>query len=582
MEKSGMNYRLDTRRWRERIIAVRCDWESDGAPLLLHLAQWRPGRYELQRYDRNIADLAASMADGRPCPLHMKSSHCWELRPPGPGPILLSYLYFANQPDAGGSWLDETLVYVNPVNLLLYLPGRLDQPCSLSLDLPAGFRMAGALPGPGPRYEFPSFHELADTPFFASSQLTRFTSEVGSLRVFLHGIGDTQVFPRLVRDTAAFTEAALALFGDCPVDEYHYLYLLPERYFRHGVEHQRSTVIVMGPGEYVRSQAGYDSLAEIACHEFFHCWNVKALRPAELLPYDYDRPQYSALHYVTEGVTTYYGALLLWKAGVWNFARWIANLNEELELHYQMPGRDFVSLEESSLQSWVNGYGRNVGFPNRRISFYTKGCLVALLLDTRLRRLSSHRASLDLLMRELYARFRGGGYTAEAYQSLAEELAREPLEVFFDAWVRGTAPLEPGLEEVADFYGLRIEQAPLARPETAFWGLELDEGGSRIEGLWPGGLALASGLALGDELLAEGDLPASRPWLDELFKSAREAGADLVELQVRRLSSVRIFGLPLPALPRHAAPQFHPLESPSPEQEDNRRAWRAFKAEAHG
>lgn len=577
-----MNYRLDTCRWRERIIMVRCDWESDGAPQALHLAQWRPGRYELQRYDRNIADLAAAMADGQPCPLRMTGSHSWELRPPGPGRILLSYAYFANQPDAGGSWLDETLVYVNPINLLLYLPGRLDQPCSLSLDLPAGFQIAGALPGNGPRYAFPSFHELADTPFFASSQLTQLSGGSASLRFFLHGVGDTQIFPRLVRDTAAFTEAALALFGHCPVDEYHYLYLLPERYFRHGVEHQRSTVIVMGPGEYIRSQAGYDSLAEIACHEFFHCWNVKALRPAELLPYDYDRPVYSELHYVTEGITTYYGALLLWKAGVWNFARWIANLNEELELHYQMPGREFISLEASSRQSWVNGYGRNVGFPNRRISFYTKGCLVALLLDTRLRRLSGQRTSLDGLMRELYACFRQGGYTGADYQSLAEELAGESLEAFFEGWVRGTAPLDSGLEEVAAYYGLEIEQVPLPRPETAFWGLELDEGGSRIENLWPGGLALASGLALGDELLDEDDSPASRAWLDELFRSAREAGADLVELQVRRMGSIRRFGLPLPAQPRHAVPQFRPLESPSPEQEDMRRAWRSLKADDHG
>ena len=36
---------------------------------------------------------------------------------------------------------------------------------------------------------------------------------------------------------------------------------------------------------------GNPFLASITAHEIFHAWNVKRLRPADLWPYQYDRPE---------------------------------------------------------------------------------------------------------------------------------------------------------------------------------------------------------------------------------------------------------------------------------------------------
>jgi len=51
----------------------------------------------------------------------------------------------------------------------------------------------------------------------------------------------------------------------------------------------------------------YKELIGVASHELFHCWNVKSIRPIEMMPYDYTKENYSASGYVYEGVTTYYG-----------------------------------------------------------------------------------------------------------------------------------------------------------------------------------------------------------------------------------------------------------------------------------
>ena len=51
----------------------------------------------------------------------------------------------------------------------------------------------------------------------------------------------------------------------------------------------------------------YTDFIGVASHELFHAWNVKTIRPVELMPCDYTTENYSRLGFVYEGVTTYYG-----------------------------------------------------------------------------------------------------------------------------------------------------------------------------------------------------------------------------------------------------------------------------------
>ena len=69
--------------------------------------------------------------------------------------------------------------------------------------------------------------------------------------------------------------------------DYHFLnQFLPYKHY-HGVEHHNSTVIVLGPAEQLMSEGLYKELLGVSCHELFHTWNIKSIRPAEMQPYDY-------------------------------------------------------------------------------------------------------------------------------------------------------------------------------------------------------------------------------------------------------------------------------------------------------
>lgn len=570
-----LDFTLSCHRSAEQLIEVCLETDLAAGSTRFMLPHWRPGRYELQNYARLVSNVLATDGQGNPLPLAKHSSQGWEVRSEVPTRLRLSYVFFANQTDAGGSYLDARQLMVNGINLFMYPQGGEGTPCRLRLDLPKGFSLSGGLPQEGEIFVFESFHQLVDSPFLAGTDLKHHAFEVNSFPVHLWFLGDCRPdFGRLEQDIRRYSQTQLDFFGQCPVEDYHYLYLmLPQRY-RHGVEHHRSTVIVMGPGRDVMQPDMYRSLLEISSHEFFHTWNVKALRPADMWPYDYCQENYSRLHYVTEGVTTYYGDLMLWKSGIWTMDQWLSSINGELARHYQMGGKDYTSLSEASFDSWVNGY-HNEGLPNRRISFYTKGYLVAMLLDFDIRKRTKHRASLDTAMQQLYQDItsEGRGYTRADFKGSIEVQTGQSYDDFFAAYVDGIEDLTPALRELADFYGFSLLHLSSQSPSEAHWGLKSSattRGTLLVDNLYPGSPLLAAGLSKGDELIAiqgrqlRDDLDA---WL-HYFEA--EASLTLHFFHQRQLQEVSV---PLASGYRRTTPQFVIQSEPSASQHANREAW---------
>lgn len=501
-----MKYTLSFARASQQIVQVEIEMVVRTQSDRFSLPRWRPGRYESQTYARLVTGFFARTPAGDPCELLPIDSHTWELHGRPGETVILRYLFYANQPDAGGSYVNDQIIYLNPINLLLAREGEFDQPCNLHLNLPEGC-LIGGLNGPGPDFSFASYHELVDSPFFAAPApfLRAFSFSVNGLSVHMWFLGEGEIpEEQLKADLAPVSAAQGQLFGGFVRPEFHYLVLLLPNRFRHGVEHTGSTVLAMGPGTELTEPGMYRSFLELCSHEFFHTWNVKTLRPADLFPYDYSKEQYSQLHYITEGITTYYGDLMVWKAGRWDLLQWLQSINGELSMHYTMGGRFYTSLESASFMSWVNGYHK-LGFPNRRISFYTKGYLVAMLLDTLLRKQTDHAANLDVLMRTFYHEVvaEGRGYTRDDFKGAAERLLGESLDDFFRMYISGVTELLPALVEMAEFYGLDINLFPPDNAAEALFGITFSFTGGKItvENVQPDSPGEAAGVLPGDEVL---------------------------------------------------------------------------------
>lgn len=557
-----MQYQLYFEKPARQLIRVVCSFVAGSEQPTLHLPKWRPGRYELQRFDKLIADVIANV------PIRRTATHTWELQAEVGQKVTVSYHFYANQRDSGGSVFDANGIYINPCNLLLYQTETLASPCSMQLHLPAGYQLACGLSQEGNTVFADNYHDLADAPLFAAPDLLHHAFEVMDLKVHLWFWGECKPdLARLEKDISAYTETQIRLFGDCPVKAYHYLLQILPNTFRHGVEHQGSSVNTFGPGIRLMETPYYQSFIELLSHEFFHTWNVKYLRPADMYPYTYHEENYSELHYVTEGVTSYYGDLMLLKAGVYDVPRFLHNLNVELADHYRMPGKDHVSLSQASFNSWINGYGADTGIPNRKISFYTKGYIVAFMLDMLIRRESQNAHSLDEVLRSMYQQIakNGRGYTKEDYKHLCEQLAGKNLDDFFAKYIDGTEPLDKELKSALKHLGMTFSQTMLSLTEQK-WGFRLSE--SRVENVLPDSPAERAGIAKGDELVA---LNGQKFSGEEMFRFwANETELDLHFFHFHRLYQAKMVAgtEPLMLIP---LVEFSPF--PIEEAEENREKW---------
>ena len=221
---------------------------------------------------------------------------------------------------------------------------------------------------------------------------------------------------RLADDARRIVETLGGLMGGLPYERYLFIVHLTDKR-RGGLEHAASTTLNVGRMQFFPREQ-YEETLGLFSHEFFHLWNVKRMRPAALVPFDYGREQYTRLLWWFEGATSYYEALALVRAGLLDARKYLRNLGQALTQLERTPGARKMSVEEASFLAWVKHYRPDENSVNSAISYYLKGELVALALDLALRRAGS---SLDELLRALYARYDEG---AACRRTASSEVAR--------------------------------------------------------------------------------------------------------------------------------------------------------------
>jgi predicted metalloprotease with PDZ domain len=476
------------------------------ATLELQLPAWRPGRYELQNFAQKIQKVEITDAEtGQLLSYRKLTKDRWAVAEAAGRSIRVHYNFYAHQMDAGGSWLDETQLYLNPVQALMYAEGRQEEECELKLELPEGWQIACGLPQTASNtLTAQNFDQLADSPLIASPALVHHEYEAGGIPHHIWVQGEAKLnWPKIRADFKAFSEEQVQLFGGFPVADYHFLnQFLPYKHY-HGVEHNNSTVIVLGPAESIMSEGLYKEFLGVSCHELFHTWNIKSIRPAEMQPYDYSRENYFRTCFIAEGITTYYGEYLLARSHVRTPAQYFEELNTVLQKHYADAGGDNLSLADASMDLWLDGY--KPGVPDRKVSVYHKGALAALILDLTLRQLSGHARSLDDVMRRLYEEFgkTGIGYTEADYQRIVSEVAGRDMHAYFDKFIYGLEPLTGPLDKVLHTVGCQLVTVENPSEAERVFGLRVQAKADRtnVLYLWPGSPAEAV-LSVDDEIVA--------------------------------------------------------------------------------
>jgi predicted metalloprotease with PDZ domain len=536
-------YRLSVEKPHRHFLDLEAEFPASGGDTTtFQLPAWRPGRYELGNFAKNIQRIAAFDQKGRPLTMRKVSKDKWEVDSAGQKKIVLRYNYFAGELNAGSTWVDQNQIYVNPVNCFFYIP-KVDMPYRIELDMPKDAEIAcGLRVSKGNTIHAAGVQEVMDSPFIAAAGMTHWTYDHAGVKYHIWINGRHTYVKSYVLDAfSRFTQSMVTAFGDIPCEDYHFLFQLPDQAVRHGVEHTNSTVIALGPAEFACTKAGWEEILGISCHELYHTWNIKSIRPKEMMPYDFATENYSKLGYVAEGVTTYYGDLYLYRAGVFDQGQYFALLADQIKRHLHNSGRFNMSVADSSFDTWLDGYAP--GIPDRKVSIYTEGCLIAFITDVAILNATAGKKSLDNVMFEMYQRFgkKAKGYTAADYQNIAEKVAGTSLSQIFDKLVNGTEDFLPFIEASFKTLGLKLTLGYGNSPEHT-WGLQVSPTDNTIvHHVWPDSPADEAGFSRGDKLIGIDGISADAWWRQTV---AMKSGKHHVQiLRNRQIRDLRITAL---------------------------------------
>lgn len=437
----------------------------------LMIPVWSPGYYVQEDYVRRLHQFVARGPTGDELPVEQPQPNRWRVTTGGAATITLTYELECSRPTVTGNSVVADYAVINGAPTFITLVESSRRMHEVHIELPAQWHqtatsLAGAPDGKPNDYAATSYDELVDSPIiignirmhqFMVDGATHYLADMGDIPATYNGDSAAAKLEKIARANDRF-------WGGLPFRKYVFLNVF--RQGGGGLEHLNSTLLTSNP----RTETGTSlRWLDYVAHEYFHAENVKRFRPVELGPFDYEHAPRTAGLWLAEGVTSYYGELLVSRSGVSSIQDFLNTLSAAITAVQNRPGRLVQTLEQASLGIFTTGGSGIGGNASQTVSYYDKGQVVGWVLDARIQHASKGKRTMDDFMRLGMRRYGGThGYTPDNLVALASELAGTDLTEFMRKTLRSTEELD--YTEALDWFGLRFAASTDA---TKAWNLEV-------------------------------------------------------------------------------------------------------------
>ncbi len=478
-----------------RLFHVSAEFPARGKDTLyLSLPAWSPGSYEIQNYARYVRHFAAKNPQGQPLFWDRFDKDTWRVVTGKSDRVTAEFDYFADTIDLSLARIAGDFGQFLGTNVFLYEERQLERPAEVRFTLPAGWQVTTALRGSGTGpYTASNYHELADAQTFVgkhSLDSLQVDGKAIRIAVWPADAYTTAVQRNMRTAVEKIAKNENALFGGPPYDHYTVFFNVIREpiNFGGGLEHSASQFDIMPQGAFADAAGNFgDFMVPLMSHEYFHLFNVKRIRPAEMWPYDYHAEQYTPLLWWSEGVTDYYADLTNIRSGLWTAEQFLDNAAQDMQQVESAP--EVWSEEDGSVATWN-----------------PKGALTGMLLDVAIRDATDNRKSLDDVTRALYTRVyqRNKGFSTADLLGLLREVGMPDVDGFYQRYINGREPLP--YETVFPKAGIAVARKTQSNPFLGVNAQPGDSGKLVVQGVVPGSAAEAAGLEPGDVLLRVGEI----------------------------------------------------------------------------
>ena len=441
--KTAVRYLVDFSNAKNHYVNVVATIPVRAETTELMMAVWTPGSYLVREYARHIDSIEAK-SGGKKLEFEKTRKNRWVVQTKGIKSFQLRYRLYCNEMTVRTNFTGNQYAMINGAPTFITVADRLDQKHIVRLKLPKPWkRSATSLRSTGKHphtFVANDFDELVDSPIVAGNvQVYPFSA--GGVEHQLVNVGESGQWngTQAAADLKQVVQAHQEMWGTTPYDRYLFINMISDS--RGGLEHDFSTLLMTSRWKF-RDEKGYQDWLSLASHEFFHTWNVRRLRPEPLVEYDYETEIYTDVLWIAEGITSYYEDLALVRSGLIDQREYLARLSQNVEKVQQTDGRKVQSLRESSFDTWIKFYRPDENSINTRISYYSKGAVVAFLLDAKIRKLTDGEKCLDDVMRTMWEQHAQSGFTSKDFRKVASSVAGQDLHDWFSVAVDSTQELD--------------------------------------------------------------------------------------------------------------------------------------------
>jgi len=506
------------------------------------LPVWSPGSYLVREFSRHLNQVKAYSLQGAVLPITKKTKNTWEIDLKGQTACIVKYEVYAFELSVRTSFLDETHGFVSGPSMFMYLDGHKETGGELLVQPHASFKRistgltqkSDVTQGNTQTFTFENYDQLVDCPIEIGNQF-EFDFEAAGVKHTVAMYGEGNYDPeRLKVDMAKIVEEETKVVGVNPNKRYVFIV--------HnvvggdgGLEHCNSTVLSVDRWTYDGSN--YINFLNLVAHEYFHLWNVKRIRPIELGPFNYDQEVYTNYLWVMEGFTSYYDELILRRCGYYTTEEMQKKIQSAINYVEGSAGSRVQPVAHASFDAWIKAYRPNENSSNTTMTYYSRGMVIAAVLDAMIIKQSNGKECLDHLMQDLYQTYYVGknrGFTDAEFKACLTKHTGQDMTEFFLKYIDGTEVIPYSMY----FLPLGIEVNDVGSVKPVFGANVSEEGGKVIvKSIRSNTAAEDAGLSVNDEIIACMNYRVDKPMLDAFMNGA--AIGDEFELTISRDQLIR-------------------------------------------
>ncbi len=515
MNQNILRYQITPKNLHAHIFQVELTLDNPN-PLgqVFSLPNWIPGSYLIRDFSKHIVSLCAQSC-GKPATVKKLDKNHWIVQSCGES-ITLNYEVYAFDLSVRCAYLTNERGFFNGSSVFLKATGFENNPCEVMIYYPTSDHLgewscATTLKPQSKHkeyeiYQADNYQDLIDHPV-EMADFTRFEFDVNDTAhaMTITGMHTTDI-ARLRSDLINICQHHVNFFGgETPFDEYLFLTLVRTKAYG-GLEHKKSSSLICSRKELpALDQTGitpdYTRFLALCSHEYFHAWWMKTVKPASFHQLNLSRENYTEQLWIFEGFTSYYDELSLLRTQILSPEQYLTLFAQTVSKVQRSRGRHKQSLAESSFDAWNKFYQQDENAPNAIISYYTKGALLAFVLDIEIRSLSNDTQSLDDVLRLIWANYQDTGLEDDTVQKVIAHLTQNDFTDFFDNYLYGVTELP--LRAAFDYVGIECVFSHKKGDLSNFGvGVNVENKYALISHIFDETCAQLAGLYVGDKIVS--------------------------------------------------------------------------------